>query len=76
MKRFLCGERIDIDTNSVFASKEWTHWFQAFQNFLAVLPANNLNKLTVLTNLFTPKKYDCLADCKYEQDICKAFALY
>jgi len=63
MERFFRPERLDIDSNSVSASKEWTHWFQTFQNFIEVLPEDNLNKLVVLTNFVNPKIYECISDC-------------
>ena len=50
MDRLLRPERLDTDPNAVSAAQEWTHWSKTFQNFLAVLPAEGLSKLGVLTN--------------------------
>jgi len=70
MDRLLRPERLDTDPNSNTATQEWTHWFKTFQNFLAVLPGESLNKLGVLMNYVSPRVYEAIADCtSYEAAI-------
>jgi len=63
MDRLLRPERLDTDPNSSSAAQEWTHWFKTFQSFLAVFPAEGLNKLRVLTNFVSPRVYEAIAEC-------------
>ena len=77
MDRLLRPERLDTDPNSTSAAQEWTHWLKTFQNFLAVLPGDDVNRLSVLTNYISPKIYGSIADCTtYEQAIAALTALY
>ena len=77
MDRLLKPERLDTDTNSSSASKEWTHWLKTFQNFMSVLPTEGLNKLCVLTNYVTPKIYESFAECAtYDEAIQTLEALF
>ena len=50
-------ERLDTDPNSTSAAQEWTHWLKTFQNFHAVLPGDDVNRFSVLTNYISPKIY-------------------
>ena len=63
MERILRTERLDTDPSAPTAALEWTHWCQTFENFLVVLPQDNLNKLTVLTNHVSPRIYETISDC-------------
>ena len=63
MDQLLRPERLDTDLNSSSAAQEWTHWFRTFQNFLAVLPDESLEKIGVLTNFVSPRIYEAIADC-------------
>lgn len=77
MDRLLRPERLDSDPNSTSAAQEWTHWLKTFQNFLAVLPGDDVNRLSVLTNYISPKIYGSISDCTtYEQAIAALTALY
>jgi len=77
MDRLLRPERLDTDPNSTSAAQEWTHWLKTFQNFLAVLPGDDVNRLSVLTNYISPKIYGSIADCTtYERAIAALTALY
>jgi len=76
MDRLLRPERLDSDP-STSAAQEWTHWLKTVQNFLAVLPGDDVNRLSVLTNYISPKIYGSISDCTtYEQAIAALTALY
>ncbi len=51
MERYLRPEKLDADLSSSTAGKEWQHWFRTFENFVAALPGEELDKLRVLTNV-------------------------
>ena len=55
MDRILRPERLETDPNSGTAAKEWLHWKRTFDNFLAVLPQEDLDKLAVLSNFLSPQ---------------------
>ena len=55
MERYLRPEKLDTDPSSSTASKEWQHWFRTFENFVAALPGEGLDKLKVLTNYVSPR---------------------
>ena len=63
MKRLLKPERLDCDPSSSTAAQEWSHWLKTFENFLAALPEENLNKLGLLTNFVSPKIYQTISEC-------------
>ena len=50
MEKVLKPERFDINPTAPNAAKLWRHWLALFENFLAVIESENLNKLTVLAN--------------------------
>ena len=54
MDRLLRPERLDTDPSTSSVAQEWTHWFKTFQKFLAVLLAEGLDKLDILTNFVSP----------------------
>ena len=54
MDKVLCLERLETDPSSGEASKEWLHWKRTFDNFLALLPQRDLDKLSVLANYVSP----------------------
>ena len=77
MDKILRPERLEADPNSSEAAKEWLHWKTTFQNFLAVLSPDGLDKLGVLTNYLTPKVYQYIEDCdNYEAAMETLQALY
>ena len=54
MDKVLRPEQLETDPNSNTASKEWLHWRRTFENFLSVLPQENLDKLSILTSYVSP----------------------
>ena len=67
MDKVLRPERLETDPNSSGASKEWLHWKRTFDNFLAVLPQEDLDKLTVLANYVSPAIFQHIEECtEYE----------
>ena len=70
MERFLKPDRLNTDPNASTASREWLHWLRAFENFLAVLPQEGLDKLSVLTNYVSPKLFVYIEECtEYDRAI-------
>ena len=63
MHKVLSPEHQEMDPNSGEASKEWLHWKRTFDNFLAVLPQGDLDKLSVLANYVSPSIFQHLEDC-------------
>ena len=63
MDKVLRPERLETDPNSGEALKEWLHWKQTFDNFLAVLPHRDLDKLSVLANYASPSIFQHIEDC-------------
>ena len=63
MDKVLRPERLGADPNSSEASKDWLHWRRTFQNFLAVIDREGLDKLGVLTNFLSPRIYQYIEDC-------------
>ena len=63
MDKVLRSERLETDPNSGEASKEWLHWKRTFDNFLAVLPQTNLDKLSVLANFVSPSIFQDIEEC-------------
>ena len=70
MDKVLWPERLDTDPNSGTAAKEWLHWRRTFENFMAVLPQEGLDKLAVLSNFVSPSIFQHIEDCTdYETSI-------
>ena len=70
MDNVLRPERLDTDPNSGTAAKEWLHWRRTFENFMAVLPQEGLDKLAVLSNFVSPSIFQHIEDCTdYETSI-------
>ena len=67
MDKVLRPERLETDPNSGEASKEWLHWKRTFDNFLAALPQDDLDKLSVLANFVSPSIFQHIEECtEYE----------
>jgi len=62
MDKVLRPSRLDTDPSSQDASSDWLHWKKTFENFIATLPSEGLDKCVVLTNFVTPKIYQYIAD--------------
>lgn len=63
MDKFLKPSRLDADPSLAISTKEWTHWLKTFENFLASLPQEGLNKFDILINFMSPKIYSYVEDC-------------
>lgn len=63
MDKVLRPERLETDPNSGTAAKEWLHWKRTFDNFLAVLPQDGLDKLAILSNYISPNIFQHIEDC-------------
>ena len=63
MDKVLRPERLETDPTSSEASKESLHWKRTFENFVTVLPQENLNKLTVLANYVSPAIFQHTEEC-------------
>ena len=70
MDKVLRPERLDTDPNSGTAAKERLHWRRTFENLMAVLPHEDLDKLAVLSNFVSPSIFQHIEDCTdYETSI-------
>ena len=64
MDRFLKPAVFDKDPNSPpTASKEWTHWFRTFSNFLTAIEDHHPDKLNTLINYIDHNVYDYISEC-------------
>ena len=63
MDKVLRPERLETDPSSNTAAKEWLHWKRTFENFMAVLPQEDLNKLAVLANYVSSSIFQYIEDC-------------
>ena len=54
MERALRPDRFEIMPNNSSSEKEFNHWLKTLENFLAILPCDNLDKLEVLINHLSP----------------------
>jgi len=68
MEKALTPSRLDIDPSCANTSKEFNHWYKTFTYFLAVLPQEGLDKLSVLTNFVSAHVYDYIVDCETFED--------
>ena len=62
MDKLLRPECLDADPSSGEATRVWLDWKRTFQNFLAVLPPDSLDRLGLLTNYLSPKVYQYVED--------------
>ncbi len=77
MERLLKPDCLNTDLNASTASKEWLYWLQTFENFLAVLPQEGLDKLSVLTNYVSPKIFVYIKECtEYDRAIVVLYELF
>ena len=65
MDRLLRPEKLDTDSSSSTASKDWLHWLRTFENFLTVLPLprEGLDRFLVLTNYVNPRIIEYIEHC-------------
>ena len=64
MDKVLRPERLETYPNSGTAAKEWLHWKRTFENFMAVLPKEGLDKLAVLSDFVYPSTFQHVEDCE------------
>ena len=77
MDKVLRPERFCTDPSSVGASKSWIHWRRTFENFLAVLAQEGLDKFGVLTNFISPTVFEYVEECAdYESAIATLHNIY
>ena len=77
MDKVLRPERFCTDPSSVGASKSWIHWRRTFENFLAVLKQEGLDKFGVLTNFISPTVFEYVEGCAdYESAIATLHNIY
>ena len=70
MERYLQPERFDCSPNSSLSSKQWTHWYKTFSNFLTAISKHEPDKLATLVNSAAPSVYEFISECKdYESAI-------
>ena len=61
MERIIRNERMEAETITRKAAKEWTHWIKTCENFAQVLPTpinGEIDKLSILTNFVQQKIYE------------------
>ncbi len=63
MDKILRPERFDADPSASGATKSWIHWKRTFENFLAVLLDENIDKFRVLTNFVSPTVFEFIEEC-------------
>ena len=64
-------------TNSAESAKQWWQWLITFENFLAALPQEELNKLRVLLSYVSPDVYELIGEAEtYEEAINMLKTLY
>ncbi|KRY84767.1 Retrovirus-related Pol polyprotein from transposon 17.6, partial [Trichinella pseudospiralis] len=68
MDRFLKPERLDVDPSSPTSSEQWKHWLATFENFLAALPRENLDKTSLLVNFVSPRIYSSITGSRTYED--------
>ncbi|KRX73852.1 Retrovirus-related Pol polyprotein from transposon 17.6 [Trichinella sp. T6] len=68
INRFLKPERLDVDPSSPTSSEQWKHWLATFENFLAALPEENLDKKSLLVNFVSPRIYSSIAVSRSYED--------
>ena len=77
MDKVLRPERFCTDPSSIGASKSWIHWRRTFENFLAVLKQEGLDKFGVLTNFISPTVFEYVEGCAdYESAIATLHNIY
>ena len=62
LEKILKQERFEINPAASNATKLWRHWLATFENFLAAIESDNLNKLTILTNYVSTDVYEIFGE--------------
>ena len=63
MDRLLRPEKLETDSSSRTASKDWLRWHCNFENFLTVLPKEGFDHFLVLTNYVSPRIFEYIEHC-------------
>ena len=72
MDKILKPSRLDTDTSSPTAAKEWKYWYRTFMNFIEESGDSAPNKLRALVNCVSPSVYELIEDCDtYESAVSK-----
>ncbi|XP_046855910.1 uncharacterized protein LOC124449011 [Xenia sp. Carnegie-2017] len=70
MERVLRQQRFDTNPNAQDIARSWLHWFATFQNFVAAIPNEEVNKLKVLVNYVSADVYQLFCEATtYEEAI-------
>ena len=70
MERALRPERFEILPDTPSSEKEFNFFLRTLENYLAVLPQDNLDKLKILINHVSPTVFEFVNDeCTYESAI-------
>ncbi|XP_046845651.1 uncharacterized protein LOC124439469 [Xenia sp. Carnegie-2017] len=70
MEKVLRPQRFDTNPNAQDAARSWLHWFATFQNFVAAIPNEEVNKLKVLVNYVSADVYQLFCEATtYEEAI-------
>ena len=62
MDKALRPERFEVSANTSTSAKEFNHWLKTLENYISVLPQENLDKLKLLTNFVSPAVHDYFSD--------------
>ena len=63
MDKALRPERFEGSANTSTSAKEFNHWIKTLENYISVLPQDNLDKLKLLTNFVSPSVHEYFSDC-------------
>ncbi|XP_064093783.1 uncharacterized protein LOC135206291 [Macrobrachium nipponense] len=77
MEKLLKPTRLDLDSSSPSAAKEWRHWPKTFNNFIQECGEMAPNKLRTLVNYVSPNVYEYIEECvNYDTAISTSEKLY
>ena len=62
MERALRPDRFSVEADLPTSEKEFTYWLRTLENYFAVLPQENLDKLKILTNHLSPTVYEYISE--------------
>ncbi len=62
MERALRPNRFDVQPDTPTSEKEYKYWLRTLDNYLAVLPQDNLDKLKILTNHLSPAVFEYISE--------------
>ena len=63
MERALRPDKFDVLPDTGTSEKDFKFWLKTLENFLAILPQDNLDKLKVMINHVSPAVYDYVSEC-------------